>query len=110
MAERDPSAMRALVAERWDVIPGAEDPDAFTARVERGVAHMLHRTGPGATAVAVLHGGVIGEICRQVTGSRPFAFIHGDNTSISRVVAFASGHRLLRSFNDATHLDRVTSG
>jgi hypothetical protein len=48
---------------------------------------------------------VIGEIARQVTRSRPFAFIHSDNTSISRLVAFANGHRLLRSFNDTGHLD-----
>jgi probable phosphoglycerate mutase len=47
---------------------------------------------------------VIGEICRQVTGSRPFAFIHADNCSISRVVRLSMGHRLLRSFNDTAHL------
>jgi 2,3-bisphosphoglycerate-dependent phosphoglycerate mutase len=110
MAERDPVAMQAMREERWDVIPGAEHSEAFAARVARGVAHVIAATGAGGVAVAVLHGGVIGEICRQVTRSRPFAFIHGDNTSITRVVAYASGHRLLRSFNDASHLDGVTAG
>jgi len=105
MAERDPIAMRAMAEERWDAIPGAEDPDAFSARVRRGLRHVIERTGPGRVAVAVLHGGVIGEICRQATGSRPFAFIHAENSSVSRLVAYASGHLLLRSFNDATHLD-----
>jgi hypothetical protein len=52
----------------------------------------------------VLHGGVIGELCHQITRSRRFAFIHADNCSITRVVQFAIGHRMLRSFNDTAHL------
>ena len=62
------------------------------------------RTRPGATSVAVVHGGVIGELARQATRSRPFAFVHADNASITRLVAFADGRRLLRSFNDTAHL------
>ena len=104
MAERDPLAMRALMEERWDVIPGAEPMDRLAARVGAGLDAMLDAIGPGGTGAAVLHGGVIGELCRQVTGSRPFAFIHADNASISRIVALTSGHRLLRSFNDTAHL------
>ena len=96
--------MRALMEERWDVIPGAEPMDALAERVGRGLDAMLDAIGPGGTGVAVLHGGVIGELCRQVTGSRPFAFIHADNCSITRVVQFATGHRLLRNFNDTAHL------
>ena len=57
-----------------------------------------------ALAAAVLHGGVIGELCRQVVHSDTFAFIHADNGSISSIVEFAGGHRLLRSFNDIAHL------
>ena len=56
---------------------------------------------------AVVHGGVIGELCHQATGSRPFAFIHADNASISRLVVFPGGRKLLRSFNDSAHLVRV---
>jgi 2,3-bisphosphoglycerate-dependent phosphoglycerate mutase len=52
----------------------------------------------------VLHGGVIGEICRQATRSRPFAFVHADNCSISRLVVLPGGRQLLRSFNDTAHL------
>jgi 2,3-bisphosphoglycerate-dependent phosphoglycerate mutase len=108
LTERDPVAMRALMEERWDAIPGGEPMDSLAERVRRGLDAMLEAIGPGAAGVAVLHGGVIGEICRQVTGSRPFAFIHADNGSISRVVAFASGHRLLRNFNDTAHLAAFT--
>ena len=104
IAERDELAMKALMEESWDFIPGAEKMDSLAERVGRGLGAMLEAIGPGGTGVAVLHGGVIGELCRQVTGSRPFAFIHADNCSISRVVQFSTGHRLLRSFNDVAHL------
>ncbi len=109
MAERDPLAMRALTEERWDVIPGGETMEKLQARVAAGLEAMLAAIGPGRAGAAVLHGGVIGELCRQVTGSRPFAFIHAENGSISRVVAFATGYRLLRSFSDTAHLDGVVS-
>ena len=104
MHERDPVAMRALMEERWDLIPGAESMDSLAARVAAGLDHMLAAIGQGGVGAAVLHGGVIGELCRQVTRSRPFAFIHADNCSITRVVQFSIGHRLLRSFNDTAHL------
>jgi len=105
MAERDPIAMPALMEERWEVIPGAETMDALAERVGRGLDAMLEAIGSGGTGVAVLHGGVIGELCRQITRSRPFAFIHADNCSITRIVQFSMGHRLLRNFNDSAHLD-----
>ena len=104
MHERDPVAMRALMEERWDVIPGAETMESLAARVAAGLDTMLAAIGPGGTGAAVLHGGVIGELCRQVTASRPFAFIHADNCSVTRIVQFSVGHRLLRSFNDTAHL------
>jgi probable phosphoglycerate mutase len=47
---------------------------------------------------------VIGQLCRQATDSRPFAFVHSDNGSISRLVVFDDGRWLLRSFNDIAHL------
>jgi probable phosphoglycerate mutase len=103
-AHGDPLFARILEEERWDVIPNAESMDALAARVHRGLERMVEATGPDASAVAVLHGGVIGEICRQATGSRPFAFVHADNCSVSRLVVLPGGRRLVRSFNDCTHL------
>ena len=100
----DPIAMRAIAEERWDLIPGAETMDELADRVRRGIDALLSRTGPDAVCVAVLHGGVIGEVCRQATGSRPFAFVHSDNCSLSRLVVLPDGRRLLRSFNDTAHL------
>ena len=104
MHERDPVAMKALMEERWDLIPGGESMESLATRVAAGLDAMLAAIGAGGTGAAVLHGGVIGELCRQVTRSRPFAFIHADNCSLTRIVQFSVGHRLLRSFNDTAHL------
>jgi probable phosphoglycerate mutase len=100
----EPLAMRVLTEERWDLIPGAESMDALAVRVREGLEEIVERTGPDATAVAVLHGGIIGEACRQATSSRPFAFVHSDNCSLSRIVVLPDGRWLLRSFNDVAHL------
>jgi len=105
MQNGDPAALRVLTEQRWDVIPGAEATADFAARVRAGVEEVVQATGAGRRAIAVVHGGVIGEICREATGSRPLAFVHAENCSISRLVIFGSGHWLLRSFNDVTHLD-----
>ena len=103
-AEGDPLIRRVFTEQRWDVIPGAEPMHALARRVREGLAAIVDAAGPGATAVAVLHAGIIGELCRQATGSRPLAFVHVDNASLSRLVVFGSGRRLLRTFNDTTHL------
>jgi probable phosphoglycerate mutase len=103
--EGDPLALRVLEEERWDIIPGAEPMDGFAERVRAGIGRIVETTGPGRAALAVVHGGVIGEACRQAARSRPFAFIHSDNCSLSRIVVFGDGRWLLRSFNDTAHLD-----
>ncbi len=104
VAARDPIIRRVFDEERWDLIPGAESPESLTDRVRAGLEEIVEVTGPDAVAVAVLHGGVIGEACRQATGSRPFAFVHSDNGSVSRLVVRASGKWQLRSFNEISHL------
>jgi 2,3-bisphosphoglycerate-dependent phosphoglycerate mutase len=103
-AQGDPIAMQAVLEERWEVIPGAETSEAFAARVRAGVDAVAAAAGPDATVAAIVHGGVIGEVCRQATESRPFAFIHADNGSLSRLVILPGGRWLLRSFNDTAHL------
>jgi probable phosphoglycerate mutase len=103
-ANQDPLIRQVFETERWDVIPGAESPEAFEERVRRGVERAVGLAGPGVTALAVVHGGVIGEICRQATGARRFAFIHADNCSLTRLVVFGDGRWFLRSFNDIAHL------
>jgi probable phosphoglycerate mutase len=104
MKERDPISVDVLAAGRWDVIPDAEDMDAFSERVLGGLEQVARTVGPDATAIAVLHGGVIAEACRQATGSRPFAFLYAENASITRLLRLPSGRWALRSFNDVAHL------
>jgi probable phosphoglycerate mutase len=104
MAEGDPVAVRAVAEERWEVIPGAETMESLAARVRLGVEAIVAHAGADVRVAAIVHGGVIGEICRQATGSRPFAFVHSDNGSITRLVVVPGGAWLLRSFNDTGHL------
>ena len=96
--------MRLIAEERWDVIPNAESMESLAQRVRVGFDKVVAAAGPGSTAVAFVHGGVIGELCRQATSSRPFAFTLSDNASITRLVVLSDERWLLRGFNDTAHL------
>lgn len=100
----DPIIKQVFAEERWDAIPNGESWDDFDARLRAGVERMVTAVGPNTSAVAVVHGAVIGQICRRATASRPFAFVHSDNGSVSRLVVQEDGRWLLRSFNDISHL------
>lgn len=104
----DPIIQQVFAEQRWDAIPGAESLEDLGRRVRGAVEHVVAATGPDASAVVFAHGAVIGELCRQATDSRPFAFVHSDNGSISRIVVQDDGRWLLRSFNDISHLSVVT--
>ena len=103
---RDPRVAEVFRQQRWDVIPGAEPMEAFAARTQAGLARMVDGLEAGATVAAVVHGGVIGELCRQASGSRPFAFVHADNGSLTRLVLLPEPDRRwwVRSFNEGAHL------
>lgn len=101
-AEGDPLFARIFAEERWDVIPGAEPLDVFHARTQQGLARVV-AAHPGGRVVAVVHGGVIGQLLSHATSSRRFAFASADNASISEIVV-DGGRAILRRFNDTTHL------
>ncbi|WP_187369421.1 histidine phosphatase family protein [Baekduia soli] len=103
----DPVSAEILATGRWDVIPDAEDMDAFSARITAGMARMADAVGPDGTGVAVLHGGVIAEACRQATDSLAFAFLYAENASITRLLRLDSGRWALRTFNDIAHLTEL---
>jgi len=105
MINGEPLALRVVAEERWDLIPGAESMEQLADRVRAGIEKVVELTGPGKVALVFAHGGIIGEVCRQATSSRPFAFVHSDNCSLTRLVSFADGRWLLRSFNDTSHLN-----
>ncbi|ANW67264.1 hypothetical protein BCA37_30265 [Mycobacterium sp. djl-10] len=100
----DPLLRRAFDAERWDVLPGAESMTAFAARVSAGMTKVSAAVPPSSTAIVFTHGGVIAEVCRQVTGSTPFAFTDVENGSLTRFTVGIDGRWRLRSFNDTAHL------
>jgi probable phosphoglycerate mutase len=102
-AERDPLLMQVLAEERWDVIPGAEPPAAFAARV-RGAIERIAGANAGRRVAVFAHGGVIGQVLALAAESRPFAFVTADNGSVSRLVV--TGRRwIIRGFNDTAHLE-----
>lgn len=103
VAERDPVAVRMFETERWDVIPGAESTEAFAERIRESVERLAAKHIDRRIAV-FSHGGTIGQIVSMATGSRPFAFVDGDNASITQLVVWGS-RWLVRRFNDTAHLD-----
>ena len=104
--EGDPRIPAVFAQERWDVIPGAERMEDFAARTRAGIERIVAGLVPGATAAAIVHGGVIGELCRQASDSRPFAFVHADNGSFTRLMVFDDGRWWVRSFNETGHLQQ----
>ncbi|MBE1537951.1 histidine phosphatase family protein [Actinomadura algeriensis] len=103
VGENDATAQRMFAEERWDVIPGAENSEAFAARVEEALTRLAAAHAGGRIAV-FSHGGVIAQALAAATGSRPFAFLAPDNGSISRLVRLG-GLAQIRGFNDVSHLD-----
>jgi probable phosphoglycerate mutase len=100
----DPRIAEVFEQQRWDVIDGAEPMEDFAARTRAGIERIVASVPDGATVAAIVHGGVIGELCRQASGSRAFAFTHADNGSITRLMVFPDGSWWLRSFNEGGHL------
>lgn len=102
VADGDPVAERLYSEQRWDVIPDGEAADAFEARVRVGVERIAD-AHPDELVVAVLHGGVIGQIMNIASGTTGFAFNGADNASISHIVV-ARDRWILRCYNDTSHL------
>ncbi len=102
VAEGHPLTLRMRAEERWDVIPGAEPAQRFADRVRAAVERVAGRH-PDQTIAVFTHGGVIGQILSEATGSRPFAFTGADNASVSLLVV--DGPRwVVRTYNDTGHL------
>ena len=103
IAERDPLAARIFAEQRWDLIPGAETNESLSDRTWAAVRRIADRH-PDALVVAVAHAVSIAAVLARVTGASPFAFVSGDNASVSTIVG--SGERwALRRFNDTAHLE-----
>jgi probable phosphoglycerate mutase len=101
-AAGDPLFEEIFRRERWDVIPGAEPLDDFQTRTQRGLQRIVD-AHPDGRVVAIVHGGVIGQLLHHITGSRRFAFSGADNASISEIVVTPE-RAVLRRYNDTSHL------
>ncbi len=97
-----PLAVRIFAEQRWDVIPGAEPAPVFAARVRAGIGRIA-AAHPDGLAVAVVHGGVIGQVLADAAGARGLAFSGADNGSISEIVV-TDDRWVVRRFNDTAHL------
>jgi probable phosphoglycerate mutase len=103
VAEGHPISLQMAAEERWDVIPGAEPADELASRV-RGAIDRLAVAHVGQRVAVFTHGGIIGQAIALASGSRPFAFLGAENTSISRIVV-TTDRWIVRGFNDTTHID-----
>lgn len=102
-AENDPAYLKMQQDQRWDVIPGSESHEQLRSRVKPAL-HRIHQNHPDEMVVAVVHGGIVGHILAEATGSQPFAFNGCDNGSISHIV-MVENQIIVRRFNDAAHLN-----
>ncbi|WP_103936773.1 histidine phosphatase family protein [Thermomonospora echinospora] len=103
VAENDPVALRLFAEERWDVIPGAEEAEAFARRV-RQVIDRLAAAHAGQRLAVFTHGAFIAQALALAARSRPFAFLGADNASISHLVVL-DGRWTVRRYNDTAHID-----
>jgi probable phosphoglycerate mutase len=107
VADLDPIAVRMFEEQRWDVIPNGESNESLEARV-RGAVERIAARHPDELVVAVVHGGVIGQILNIIAGTEGFRFGGADNASITHVVVEPS-RWVLRCFNDTSHLSPTFS-
>ena len=103
-----------VVRERFEVvgrawgrgsIPGEEGGSKFRDRVAQQIRELAERHEDG-TAVAVLHGGVLGATVARICdlGDSEYAQIFTANCGITEVAAAQDGRLTLRSLNDVCHL------
>lgn len=107
MVDGDPLGVEVHTQGRWDLIPGGEPSESFAARVRSGIERIA-AAHPDEVVVAVVHGGVIGQIITLATGATGFSFVGADNASISHLVV-AGDRWIVRCFNDTSHLSPTFS-
>jgi len=102
VSDGDPIALEMFQRQAWDVIPGAEPGAEFSSRIRAGIERIA-AAHPDQRVAVFSHGGSIGEVLHQATGSQPWAMNGSDNGAISHIVVLAD-RWILRRFNDTAHL------
>lgn len=100
----DPELLHMFRNQRaiWHRAPGAEDIDAFRARVHRAIEAVLERHPEGDVFV-VAHGGVINAYVGPLLGARNEMFFLPDNTSLNSLEVEGPSRRI-RFLNDVLHV------
>jgi probable phosphoglycerate mutase len=93
--------LKAAGDPRWHQVP--ERPEHFVAGVVAAVERVV-AAHPGQRVAVVCHGGVINAYCGHVLGIDDPLFFLPAYTSISRVLASASGPRSIASLNETAHV------
>ena len=107
VADNDPLVQLMYLEQRWDVIPGGEPAHQFENRVRRGIERIAS-AHPDELVVAVVHGGVIGQVMNLAAGTKGFTFTGADNASISHIVV-ENDRWVIRCYNDTSHLSPTFS-
>lgn len=107
IVDNDPIAQLMFVEQRWDVIPGGEPAHQFENRVRRGIERIA-AAHADELVVAVVHGGVIGQVMNIATGATGFTFGGADNASITHIVVL-DDRWIVRCYNDTSHLSPTFS-
>ena len=95
----------AMIEGRWQEF-GADDPEAFRARVVPALEDLVTEH-PGERVIVVGHGGVINVYTAHVLGLDRFLWADVGYTSITRVAAARTGERSLLTLNETAHLVAV---
>jgi probable phosphoglycerate mutase len=93
--------LKAAGDPRWHQVP--ERPEHFAAGVVAAVERVV-AAHPGGRVAVVCHGGVVNAYCGHVLGIDEPLFFLPAYTSISRVLASASGPRSIGSLNETAHV------
>ncbi len=101
--EGGPIARQLMEQGRWDVIPGAESDDSLITRIRAGIGRIA-AAHPDELVAVFTHGGVIGRIMAEATGSKPLSFSGAANGSISEIIVMPD-RWAVKSYNDTAHLE-----
>jgi probable phosphoglycerate mutase len=93
----------AFAEGRFDDFVPPHDTGRLRSRMI-GVVTQIGRDWPGATVVAVSHGGAINNLLAHIIGGRSVFFVNPGYTSVSQIDVMPSGRLVLVSVNETGHL------
>jgi probable phosphoglycerate mutase len=107
---RYPDEYKAFIAGD-DVEPGGGDRMSdFRARILEAFERLVEELPDDGHATVVTHGGVIWALLSSILEiGRGASMIPSHNTAMTEIADFGDGRRVIKVFNDASHLDTTTT-